>query len=279
MENQIVKMIFDKQLDMEVLSLFGRMGKIPSHFHDYYEIGFIKHGNRRVVCQNEEYVIGENDLMVFNPNDSHTCIEMEKEALDFRCFHLSSQRMKALTLECVGYEAMPYFTPQIIYHSDIISQIKELHNLIIESSDDNLQKEELFYLVIGDLVSEYSKGVNHQEVESSLIVERACTYIEKHYKENITLSDLCSYTGFSKYHFIRMFTREKGISPHRFIESIKTTRAKDLLKNGMDIIEITFLLGFSSQSHFTNFFKKNTGVTPKQYKRIYEDLYFKGENK
>ncbi|WP_280515616.1 helix-turn-helix transcriptional regulator [Cuneatibacter sp. NSJ-177] len=63
-----------------------------------------------------------------------------------------------------------------------------------------------------------------------------------------------SFTGFSKYHFIRMFTREKGISPYRYIEYIKMTEAKKLLKAGEALLDITYQLGFSSQSHFTNFF-------------------------
>ncbi|MCJ7834547.1 helix-turn-helix domain-containing protein [Cuneatibacter sp. NSJ-177] len=51
-----------------------------------------------------------------------------------------------------------------------------------------------------------------------------------------------------------MFTREKGISPYRYIEYIKMTEAKKLLKAGEALLDITYQLGFSSQSHFTNFF-------------------------
>ena len=94
-------------------------------------------------------------------------------------------------------------------------------------------------------------------------------YIERHYASNISLCDLSSFTGFSKYHFIRMFTKEKGISPYRFIECTKMTEAKKMLKAGEDLSNITYQLGFSSQSHFTNFFKKYAMVTPKQYSKLY----------
>ena len=82
-------------------------------------------------------------------------------------------------------------------------------------------------------------------------MERACEYIEKHYATNISLSDLSSFTGFSKYYFIRMFTREKGISPYRYIECIKMTEAKKLLKAGEDLLDITY--------------------QPKQYSKLYND--------
>ncbi len=47
------------------------------------------------------------------------------------------------------------------------------------------------------------------------------------------------------------------------------TEAKKMLKAGEDLSNITYQLGFSSQSHFTNFFKKYAMVTPKQYSKLY----------
>ena len=58
-----------------------------------------------------------------------------------------------------------------------------------------------------------------------------------------------------------MFTREKGISPYRYIEYIKMTEAKKLLKAGEALLDITYQLGFSSQSHFTNFLYRKLDLT------------------
>lgn len=263
------KNFFDKYLNIEVLTLLGRIEKLPNHFHNYYELGYIENGTRRVICQNKEYIIGANDLLLFNPNDNHACFEVENDILDFRCFHITTERMKELTLECLGYDVYPYFEPQIVYQSELVSQIKELIDLIQDPSCDNLQKEELLYLIIGDLVSGVAKSSECVRTGKSLMIERSCEYIENHYMDNISLSDLSVSAGVSKYHFIRMFTKEKGISPYRFIECVKITEAKKMLKEGLDLVDITYRLGFSSQSHFTNFFKKYTRITPSQYRRLY----------
>ena len=63
-----------------------RMISLPPHFHDYYELGYIESGSRRVICQGKEYTIGKNDLLLFNPNDNHTCLELEKELFDLDVF-------------------------------------------------------------------------------------------------------------------------------------------------------------------------------------------------
>lgn len=271
MENSFGKMCFDKKLNIEILTLSGRVKKLPNHFHDFYEIGYIEEGSTNVVCQGEECVITKGDVVIFNPNDNHSCSEIDNKYLDFRCLNISIARMKELTLECLGYEVCPYFQPQIMHCSELAPQIKELHGLISDCSCRDLQKEELLYLIIGDLVSDFSREDVYEQLERNLIIEKVCSYIESHYNENISLDDLSAYTGFSKYHFLRIFTKEKGITPYRFIECIKITKAKEMLIQGIDIADISFQLGFSSQSHFTNFFKKYTRVTPKQYGRLYNN--------
>ena len=52
---------------------------------------------------------------------------------------------------------------------------------------------------------------------------------------------------------------------------LQMTETKRLLKEGVELADITYQLGFSSQSQFTNFFKKYARVTPKQYSRLYND--------
>ena len=54
MNHSMGKIILDKQLNIEVLTLAGEVEKLPNHFHDYYELGYIASGSRRVICQSKE---------------------------------------------------------------------------------------------------------------------------------------------------------------------------------------------------------------------------------
>jgi len=94
-------------------------------------------------------------------------------------------------------------------------------------------------------------------------------YIDKHYMANIKLDQLSQITGLSKYHLVRCFTREMGISPYSYLETIRINNAKKLLEKGTTPSEVAFQCGFSDQSHFTKFFKKMIGLTPKQYMRVF----------
>ena len=114
MDNSDSRIIFDEKLKIEVLTLTGMIENLPPHFHDYYELGYIESGNRRVICQGREDTAEKDDLLLFNPNDNHTCLELKKGLLDFRCFHITTERMEELVLECIGYSICPYFEPQIV---------------------------------------------------------------------------------------------------------------------------------------------------------------------
>ncbi|EFV69815.1 hypothetical protein HMPREF1012_04251 [Bacillus sp. BT1B_CT2] len=94
--------------------------------------------------------------------------------------------------------------------------------------------------------------------------------MESHYQENITLEHLSRLTGWSKYHLLRSFTKQKGISPYSYLETVRINHAKKLLEEGVKPIDAAFQTGFSDQSHMTKFFKRQVGLTPKQYMKIFE---------
>ena len=100
-----------------------------------------------------------------------------------------------------------------------------------------------------------------------------CEYLEKNYRKNIALDDLCNLTGLSKYYLLRSFTKQKGITPYSYLETIRIDKAKKLLEQGISSVDVASQTGFTDQSHFSNFFKKLIGLTPKQYRNIFKDIH------
>ena len=71
----------------------------------------------------------------------------------------------------------------------------------------------------------------------------------------------------SQYRFARGFKKATGFSPHKYLILQRIERAENLLhQDKLSIAEISYQLGFTSQSHFTTTFRKMTGVTPKYYR-------------
>ena len=269
MLNEVRTVCFDTELSIEAYNFKGIMQKFPNHFHDYYVIGFIENGKRYLSCKNKQYIIETGDLIVFNPGDIHTCEQIDDRALDYRCINIKKDVMKKITFEITGKEYLPNFMEFVLFRNELTSSLKELHLMIMEE-ERNLKKEELFLFIIEQLIREYSNPVSEMTIqEASAEIKTVCDYLENNYMENITLNQLSNLTGLSKYYLLHSFTKQKGISPYNYLQTIRIGKAKKMLEQGVAPIDVAFKTGFTDQSHFTNFFKKLIGLTPKQYMNIF----------
>lgn len=97
-------------------------------------------------------------------------------------------------------------------------------------------------------------------------IQECCNYIQLHSAEKLEIADIASQIGYAEYYFSKKFKKEVGISVKDYIKETKINRAKIMLKAGISISEITDTLNFSSQSYFTEIFRKLTGVTPAEYR-------------
>ena len=100
-------------------------------------------------------------------------------------------------------------------------------------------------------------------------VEQLCRdYIEMHAEDELSLSILAKYVGYSEYHLSRKFKQEMGVSIGSYIRYARVERAKYLLTNTkFSISQIASDLHFCSGSHFSSAFLDVTGKKPQEYRR------------
>ena len=96
-------------------------------------------------------------------------------------------------------------------------------------------------------------------------LQQAIDYIHTHLDQELTLEQIAAVINISPTYFASLFKRTTGISPHQYVIRQRVKRAKIMLvKTDLAIADIALQVGFSSQSHLTQQFKRFTGVTPKQ---------------
>lgn len=100
------------------------------------------------------------------------------------------------------------------------------------------------------------------------ILRSVVDYINKNIDKRIDLHDLSKLTKWSHQHFIKIFTKYLKQTPYQYILSKKIDKAKVLITTTeMPLTGVAFDLGFQSYSNFFNAFKKETGLTPENYKK------------
>ncbi len=262
---------YDHDTGIEAYQLSGVVQKFPNHFHDFYVLGFIEGGKRRLWCKGREYDLGAGDLVLFNPRDSHACSPIGEEPLDYRAVNIRPEIMLGAAGEITGEDCAPRFAQNVVRQSEAAASVGEVYDAVLADAP-KLQKEEALFCLLEQVLLEYAAPVESPAPpEPDGQIQTLCAYMERHYAENISLDTLLSMTSFGKTYLLRSFTRQLGVSPYRYLQTIRIDKAKKLLEQGVEPIEAADRTGFSDQSHFTNFFKSFIGLTPKQYQRIFAD--------
>ena len=101
-------------------------------------------------------------------------------------------------------------------------------------------------------------------------VLRATAYIESHYAERITLETMADLVNLNPIYFSNLFKRELGKSFTEYLTEYRMKKAKELLRmSNQNINEIADTLGYSDARYFSKAFKKEVGIKPTDYRKIY----------
>lgn len=105
------------------------------------------------------------------------------------------------------------------------------------------------------------------EAANSLIVRSAVKYIETHFAEKLTLTDVAEKTYVSQWYLSKLLNKYMDQSFCDLLNSTRIKKAKQLLKDpALKIHEISEMVGFSDVTHFSRIFKKQEGISPNEYR-------------
>ena len=122
---------------------------------------------------------------------------------------------------------------------------------------------ELLCIYMNDAGRECGEGEDYRHILP------AKKYIDEHYKEDISVSDLAAICNLSETHLRRLFARVLSVSPTEYRLNLRMREAKDLLLSGnFDVSEVASAVGFEDANYFSRVFKKHTGQSPSAFARL-----------
>jgi AraC family transcriptional regulator len=115
------------------------------------------------------------------------------------------------------------------------------------------------YSEVATIITPENKSLTHTQLR------QAIDYIHTHLNLDLSLAELAGVINISPTYFASLFKQAMETSPHQYVIQQRVERAKLMLKKtDLAIADIALQVGFSSQSHLTQQFKRVTGMTPKQ---------------
>jgi AraC-like DNA-binding protein len=98
-------------------------------------------------------------------------------------------------------------------------------------------------------------------------VGRVCDYVRAHTMESLSLDELATVAGLSKFYLLRAFRRAHGVTPHAYQMQLRLAHAWRFIVEGYPLSHASYEAGFADQSHLTRRFAAVFGLTPARYAR------------
>lgn len=245
------------------------------HYHDAYEIYLQLDGKRYFFYDNMCHVLEHGDMLILRPFDIHyaesrDCEYYERYVLNFQSEVLSSVLTKEETYVLLEKKLQPC----------IVRLGEEETNELLEyfARADMYLKQTGFLadkLAVSAVIQLVCKAICHINDDHTQGGERvspqiagAIAYINKHYKEDISVDDMANAAHMSKHYFCRSFKRITGATSLQYLHNIRLTRVHDLLlKTAMTLDEIASVTGFTTTATMSRMFKREYGVSPRTFRK------------
>jgi AraC-like DNA-binding protein len=182
-------------------------------------------------------------------------------------------------------ENSEYYNKLLAFPNYFFSANKEEYHAIFDSlfslfarfgTDENndlinAELVKLFYFMERDK----NQKVSPQSLlKAYATVQPSLDFINENFSEQITLDDIAKASGYSQFYFQKKFVEIMGVSPQKYLVDTRIAHAKKLLVDPQkSLVNIAYECGFPSQSYFCYTFKKNTNLTPTEYKKRIESNY------
>ncbi|GKU82073.1 AraC family transcriptional regulator [Niallia sp. NCCP-28] len=250
--------------------------KFPRAMHshnDMLEIIFIKEGKGSNMIGDQHYQIQKNDILIYNNGVLHDEYSNTNSNMSVYCCGITDVKLAGLPRNHLVSKEQSYVLHSGEYASNIESLLEMMYAQVTGKRPG--AEEVCSYLICAMLaliLQVPQENVLLPKTEESVLLNEIKSYIDKHYREDITLQLLSRQFHISTYYLVHVFKKYTGFSPIQYIIRRRIGEAQSLLINTNDsITKIAGLVGYDNMSYFATLFSKTVGMSPKKYRHFWTE--------
>lgn len=249
----------------------GPAGALSPHVHESYQIGYSPNFPGEYRYGNEWHAVPIGSLHVIHPGEVHAPRDPvdRDRATVFATAYVPCSVVRQAAQEAGAPEALPFFPPVIRdpilvrCFEEWLGAVRGRHRLGRGTLDQQCTR----VAFLTTLARRYGGGGEPRAGKERETVRTIRDYLHAHAEDAVSLGDLSRLVGWSPAYLNRVFRREVGLPPYRYLQRLRVERAAWRLAAGAPIAETAYATGFADQSHLTRQFKRFVGVTPGQYRK------------
>ena len=237
------------------------------HTHGFTEFFYVMSGEGQFLIEDKTFAVRENDLVIINPSVLHTEMSLANSPLEYVVLGIDGVAFNFNEADnMAGYSLLRFPDRREewgFYLRLLLREVQETpphHTAVCQ---------DLLDIMIIHLLRRTNFALS---VESSRKANLSCSlakrYIDEHFREPVTLTELAEAAHINKYYLAHIFNESYGVSPIQYMINRRIDECRNLLKTtDYSVAQIALFTGFSSQSYFAQCFRKLTGMRPGEYRR------------
>jgi AraC-like DNA-binding protein len=240
------------------------------HAHEEYAFGVTLTGRQDFFSGGEFHRSPPGNVIQFNPDQVHDGHPGDGTTLGYVMIYVPTAQLEASFADAAGCERAARFHGRetLLDDPQLRHAILDLAQLMIDRQGTRIDQEHALHRMATRLVQRAGKFQPGGRVSRpDALLLRAKEYILAHLETDLSLDEISQAAHLSKYHFLRLFRQQFGITPHQYVLSCRVNAARSALESGVAPSEAAFRYGFTDLSHFNRRFKRIYGKTPYQYQR------------
>ena len=249
-----------------------------THSHNFFEFMLITRGKLRHTINGEERILSENDVCVLRPEAVHTIKPCDDSSVVFYNFEVNIDYLRTLC-QALGFNEIEDIFPHTCAYSQCspTDSMEYIKVITIPATRTNLMRTDIkdasLKIIIAKLLMHFILNpapLVLQKKEDS-IVSTILAMLEDKDNFHLTIKELCERTFYTQEHITRLFQRAGLNTPNRIHLQMKLHYAAHLLLNSdIKIIDIADECGIETVSYLTKTFKKEYGISPSTYRKMYK---------
>ena len=242
-------------------------GMVVHRHEDQLQLDFTRGYCGTVTCGNESYRVNGAMAFAFYPGMRHT---FHYSPLDDRSENYSIHLRLPVTSHLVRTRLFPIAQPCVSRDTMLTKALARLYKLSLSTQRD----APILLATLAEVLSLWPRAEGKRSVaalpdwesQADERIARAIWAVEENATRPRRLDEIAQVAGLSRRHFVRLFRRVVGATPHVYVTERLKVRAMEMLgEKRLNVKEIAEALGFSSIYVFSRWFRHVVGVAPTQF--------------
>ncbi|MGK3996812.1 helix-turn-helix transcriptional regulator [Sorangium sp. So ce1024] len=232
--------------------------------HGGFSISYVRKGSFGYRVRGHAFELVAGSLLVGHPGDEYMCTHDHVAGDECLSFHLAPALVDAIggRLDAWRVGGVPPL-PELMVLGELAQAAAE------GRSGVGLDEAGMLFAArFVDVVSGKPRRPPEAGPRDRRRAVEAALWVDAHAHEPIDLERAAREAGLSAFHFLRLFARVLGVTPHQYLVRARLRRAARLLADGaLSITDIAFEVGFGDLSNFVRTFSRAAGVSPRAFRQ------------